>query len=219
MKRKTSASNKSIEKTSAPKIQTLLLDIGQVILTNGWDRYARKRAADKFKLEPQEFDDRHKIFFDKFETGKITLDDYLRYVIFYQERSFSKEEFLNFMYAQSKPVKDSMAYFLSIKNKYKLRVFSLNNEGRELNDYRIKHFHLEKLFDGFISSCFVHLRKPEPEIYLMGRDISNTAPESCLFIDDRAIHVRIAKELGFNAIQFTGLAKAKKQMAQLGLNL
>lgn len=219
MKKKTSARKTKAQQSPKPEIQTLLLDIGQVILTNGWDRYARKRAAVKFRLEPQEFDDRHKIFFDKFETGKITLDDYLRYVIFYEERSFSKEEFLNFMYAQSKPVKNSMAYFLSIKNKHKLRVFSLNNEGRELNDYRIKHFHLQKLFDGFISSCFVHLRKPDKEIYQIGRDISNTPPENCLFIDDRAIHIRIAKELGFNAFQFTSLSKAKKQMAQFGLTI
>jgi putative hydrolase of the HAD superfamily len=218
LKRKTSGKQRPAA-AHTPGIQTLLLDIGNVILSNGWDRYSRKKASDRFRLDPQEFDDRHKIFFDRFETGKISLDDYLHYVIFYEERDFGKEEFLNFMFAQSKPIKDSMAYFLSIKNKYKLRVFSLNNEGRELNEYRIKTFDLGKLFDGFISSCYVHLRKPDKDIYLIASEISFTAPESCLFIDDRAIHVRVAKEIGFNAIQFTSLAQAKKQMARFGLSI
>jgi putative hydrolase of the HAD superfamily len=44
-------------KKSAP-ITTLFLDIGGVLLPNGWDHHARKRAATIFKLELAEMKDR-----------------------------------------------------------------------------------------------------------------------------------------------------------------
>lgn len=216
MKKEISGNRKKIQLIHPP-IRTLLLDIGMVILTNGWDRYARKRAADTFGIDEEEFSDRHKIFFDAFEAGRMTLHEYLQYVVFYEDRDFTEPEFITFMLNQSKPIRNSMEYFIALKKKYNLKVFSLNNEGRELNEYRIKTFNLDQLFDGYISSCFVHLRKPDREYYTLGCDITNTPPEYCLFIDDRLIHVQIARTIGLSAIQFTGLSNAKKQIAQYGL--
>lgn len=216
MKQVISGKHKKIQLIHPP-IRTLLLDIGQVILTNGWDRYARKKAADTFGLEEDEFADRHKIFFETFESGRMTLHEYLQYVVFYEDRDFTEPEFISFMLKQSKPLKNSMEYFLGLKKKFNLKVFSLNNEGKEINEFRIKTFQLDKLFDGFISSCYVHMRKPDKEFFLLGCNITNTLPENCLFIDDRLIHIQIARTVGLNAIQFTGLAPTIKQIAQYGL--
>ncbi|MBS1928388.1 MAG: HAD-IA family hydrolase [Bacteroidetes bacterium] len=218
MKKKISGSSKKTPLIHPP-IRTLLLDIGMVILTNGWDRYSRKRAAQIFGINEEEFSDRHKFFFDSFEAGRMTLHEYLQFVVFYVEREFTETEFITFMLSQSKPIRGSMEYFMALKKRHNLKIISLNNEGRELNEYRIKTFHLDKLFDAYLSSCYVHLRKSDKEFFLMGCDISNTPPENCLFIDDRLIHVQIARTIGLNAVQFTGLSAAKKQIAQFGLEL
>ena len=197
-------------------IKTLFLDIGAVLISNGWDRYARQKAVKKFKLNPDELSDRHHIFFETYEAGKLTLQEYITNVIFYEKRSFTETDFINFMFQQSIPVKDSIEYFLAVKSKYKLNIVALSNEGRELNEYRIRTFKLDKLFNSFVSSCYVHLRKPDKEIFRMACDISFTEPQQALFIDDRIIHVQIAQSLGINAIQFKDLKKTRKLMETYG---
>ena len=199
-----------------PKIKTLFLDIGSVLISNGWDRYARQRAVELFQLEPNEFSDRHHIFFETYEAGKLTLAEYLDKVIFYEHRDFTAETFMNFMFQQSVAIEGSIEYFMAIKKKYGLNILALNNEGRELNEHRIKAFRLNELFNLFISSCYVHLRKPDKQIFRMACDVSFTDPEHALFIDDRIIHVQIAGSLGIHGIQFTGLESTKKQMEGFG---
>ncbi len=198
------------------QIKTLFLDIGSVLLTNGWDRYARQKAVKKFNLDPSELSDRHHIFFETYEAGKLSLKEYLDNVIFYIPRNFSEDDFIRFLFQQSKPVKGSIEYFMAIKKKYKINIFSLNNEGLEFNEYRIRTYKLDKLFTAFISSCYVHLRKPDKDIFRLACNISFTEPTHALFIDDRIIHVQTAQSLGINAIQFTNLSSVKKQMQAYG---
>ena len=198
------------------EIKTLFLDIGGVLLTNGWDRYARQKAVKKFKLDPDELSDRHSIFFETYEAGKLTLKEYVDNVIFYEPRKFSENDLMNFIFQQSKVLTGSIEYFMAIKKKYKINILALSNEGRELNEYRVKMFKLDKLFDLFISSCYVHLRKPDKDIFRMACDISFTEPRHALFIDDRIIHVQIAGSLGINAIQFKNLRATKKMMEAYG---
>lgn len=201
------------------QIKTLFLDIGEVLLSNGWDREARKKAIEKFGLDAGEVSDRHGIFFDTYESGKITLQEYVNDVVFYEPRNFSSEEFIDFIFRQSKAKKGVIEYFTSIKKKYKLLIVAVNNEGREINEYRIKQFRLDELFDSFISSCYVHLRKPDKDIFTLACDLSFTKPEEALFIDDRSIHVQTARSLNIHAIHFTGLPAAKKQMQQYGFTI
>ena len=84
-------------------ITTLFLDVGGVLLTNGWDHQARRRAAKNFQLNLTEMEDRHHLTFDTYEEGKLTLEEYLDRVVFYQKRAFSRDQFRRFMFAQSKP--------------------------------------------------------------------------------------------------------------------
>jgi putative hydrolase of the HAD superfamily len=202
-----------------PDIKTLFLDIGQVLLSNGWDRYSRQKAIDQFNLDKNEITDRHHIFFETYEMGKMSLAEYLQYVVFYEPRNFSVEEFTTFIYSQSTAYTDSIAYFMAIKKKYGLNIVSINNEGRELNEFRIKTFKLDELFNAFVSSCYVHLRKPDKEIFRMACAIAYTQPENALFIDDRSIHVQIAQSVGIHAIQFTDLCAVKKQMENYGFTV
>lgn len=182
---------------------TLFLDIGGVLLTNGWDHQMRERAAQKFNFDYKEMEARHALTFDTYEIGKITLDDYLDRVVFYVPRSFSKEEFKAFMFDQSKAYPDMIQLICNVKERYELKVVVVSNEGRELMENRIQRFHMREFVDCFICSCFIHLRKPDEEMYRLALDLVQVNPQEVIYIDDRPLLVEIGRKLGMQAILHT----------------
>ena len=201
------------------KITTLFLDIGGVLLTNGWDHNIRMHAAEKYDLDYNEMNERHHLTFDTYEEGKLSLDEYLNRVVFYQERSFSREEFKKFMYDQSKPYPDMIELIRGLKVQYNLRVAAVSNEGRELTSYRVQQFKLGTFMDFFVSSSFVHYRKPDEDIYRIALDISQAKPEQVVYIDDREMFVEIARGLGITGITHTSHDATRKSLEGLGITL
>ena len=199
------------------EITTLFLDVGGVLLTNGWDRNSRKNAAEIFHLDHDEMQERHHLTFDTYEEGKITLDEYLNRVIFYKERPFSREEFKEFMFSQSKPHHDMIELIRHLKDRYKLKVAVLSNEGRELTEHRIRKFKLNEFIDFYIGSCFVHFRKPDHDIFRIALDISQVPPHEVVYIEDREMFVIIARELGIRAVRHIDFASTRENLAALGL--
>jgi len=191
-------------------IRTLFLDIGGVLLTNGWDRTGREKAFEHFKLDAKEVEERHHLTFDTYEEGKLTLDEYLGRVVFNEPRSFSKEDFKAFMFDQSQLLGDSLEFFKEFKKEHGLKVIAVSNEGRELNEHRIKQFKLNELFNAYISSCYIHLRKPDTDVWRMACDISQTHPQHALYIDDRLMFVEVAKAYGIQSLHFKDLDSTKK---------
>ncbi len=204
--------------TTSP-ITTLFLDIGGVLLTNGWDHAARRRAADQFKLDYAEIEERHHLTFDTYEEGKLSLDAYLAQIVFYDPRDFTVDQFKTFMQAQSQPYGDMIALIKAIKQRYGLKVASVNNEGRELMSYRIENFGLKALFDFFVSSCYVHFRKPDADIFRVALDVAQTPADQVLYIEDRAYFVEVAQSLGMNAVVHKDYAATKATLAEYGLVL
>jgi putative hydrolase of the HAD superfamily len=200
-------------------ITTLFLDLGGVLLTNGWDRHARELAAQTFGLDRKEMDERHHLTFDTYEVGKLTLDQYLSRVVFYEKRSFTEQEFRDFMLAQSKEFPEMTDLIRTLKAQYKLKVAVVNNEGRELNEYRIRAFNLHSFVDFFISSCIVHVRKPDEDIYRIALDIAQIPPEQVAYLDDRLMFVQIADGLGIHGIHHTDYGSTCAKLAALGLKL
>jgi putative hydrolase of the HAD superfamily len=200
-------------------ITALFLDLGGVLLTNGWDRNSRELAAQTFGLDGKEMDERHRLTFDTYEAGKLTLDQYLSRVVFYQERSFTVQEFREFMFAQSKSFPEMIDLVRTLKARYKLKVAVVNNEGRELNQRRIQTFALASFVDFFISSCFVHVRKPDEEIYRIALDIAQVPPGEVAYLDDRLMFVQVAETLGIRGIHHTAYASTVAKLAALGLTL
>src|SRR6187402_2059386 len=96
-------------------ITTLFLDIGGVLLTNAWGRTSRALAAKKFNLDINEVNERHHLCFDTYEMGKLSMDDYLKQVIFYERRNFTPQEFKDFIHEQSLPYNESIAFFKELK--------------------------------------------------------------------------------------------------------
>ncbi len=190
-------------------IRLLFLDIGGVLLSDGWNHTARMQAIEKFSLEPIQFQKDHAVAFPLFENGKLTLEQYLNSVIFNVDRSFSKQEFSDFMFSKSTQLEGFLPWLVDWKRKNNIKIFSINNEGKEFNDYRIQKFKLHDCFDAFISSCEVGFSKPDPAIFKLALGIAQEAPENCLYFDDRAIHVAIAKQMGINAHVHEGFEQSK----------
>ncbi|MCL4321160.1 MAG: HAD-IA family hydrolase [Deltaproteobacteria bacterium] len=199
-------------------IKTVFLDIGSVLLTNGWDRKSRKLASVKFNLDYEDFEARHEDLFAIYEEGKISLDYYLDKTLFYKECSFTKKEFKAFMFDQSQPYPQMIDLFAGLKDRYKLKLVSINNEGLELSIYRIKKFSLDSLFDFFVTSCFVRIRKPDENIFKLALNLSYSKPEESIFIDDRSFNVETAANLGINAFRHTSYESTKEKLSRFGFS-
>jgi putative hydrolase of the HAD superfamily len=207
---------KAMKKATA--ITCVFLDIGGVLLTNGWDHPARKRAAANFKLELAEMEDRHHLTFDTYEEGKLTLEEYLGRVVFYQERPFTRAQFRRFMFAQSKPYPEMIELIAQLKVRHGLKIAVVSNEGRELNAYRIRKFKLDRFVDAFISSCFVHIRKPDADIFRLALDIAQVPAHQVVYIENTPMFVQIAEGLGIRSILHTGYKSTCTKLASFGLH-
>ena len=200
-----------------PEITTLFFDIGGVILTNGWDREARREAAQAFQLDWEDFQDRHDLSFPAFDAGQITLNQYLDRTLFYRPRSFTREEFTAFMFAQSKEYPETRAILSALARTGKYLIGAINNEPLELNQYRIEAFQLRQDFQVFFSSCYLNARKPEETIYRIALQVTQRAPEACVFIDDRALNLENPRRLGMNVVHHQNAPQLRKDLQSLGI--
>jgi putative hydrolase of the HAD superfamily len=205
--------------TNSTTITTLFLDIGGVLLTNGWDHNIRRKAAETFGLDYEEMNERHHLTFDTYEEGKLSLYDYLQRVIFYKQRPFSLEEFREYMFFQSQPYEDMIDLVCKLKERYGLKIAAVSNEGRELTVYRIQEYGLGSFIDFFISSSFVHFRKPDEDMYRIALDIAQVPPERVLYIEDRPMFVEVADTLGIQGIVHKGFESTKASLEGVGLSL
>jgi putative hydrolase of the HAD superfamily len=198
-------------------IRAIFWDVGGVLLTNAWDHTERKTALAHFGLDEEEFHSRHEMVVSSFERGKISLDHYLQSTVFYRNRSFSREEFRDYMYSLSKPMTEVLGFARGLAESGKYFMGTINNESRELNLFRIERFGLRDIFRLFVSSCFVGLRKPESGIYKLAIDVTQIDPHECCFIDDRALNLECAATLGMHAIEMENLEQLRGALGKLGV--
>jgi len=200
-------------------IAALFIDIGGVLLTDGWGHQFRERDAKVFDLDLAEINERHRLTFETYELGKLSLEEYLNLVVFYQERYFTREEFKIFMFEQSKPYPETIDLIRKLKEKYGLKIVVVNNEGRELNEYRIRNFQLDMLVDFFISSCYVNVRKPDADIFRIAMDIAQEPTQNIVYIENNPMFVQIAEGLGIKSILHTDYKSTCAKLALLGMEV
>ena len=180
-------------------ITTLFLDVGGVLLTNGWGHQSRALAAKAFELNIEDMEDRHHLTFDTYEVGKLTLEEYLTRTVFYEERPFTREQFREFMFAQSQPHPEMIELVRNVESRHRLKIAVVDNEARELNSHRIQRFKLDEFVDFFISSCFVHFRKPDADIFRLALDIARCQPSRSSILMTSRCSFRSRKVWGFAA--------------------
>jgi putative hydrolase of the HAD superfamily len=194
----------------ASYIKVIFLDIGGVLLSDGWEYEARQKAAKKFNLDYAEMDALHHVIFNVYEIGSITLNEYLDTVVFNHPRDFTREDFKAFMFAQTSELPGMLQWLKEWKKSCGLPIISINNEGKELNDFRIKKFELHQCFDAFISSCEVGMSKPDPGIFTLAMGIAQVSTAECIYFDDRLMLVQAAQKLGIRGFHHTSFSSTKK---------
>lgn len=202
-----------------PEVTALFWDLGGVVLTNGWDRPARRQAVEQFRLDWDDFEDRHELLLNGFETGTVSLSEYLQRTVFYRERAFTRDDFKKFMFECSQPLPESLEVLSEVVATGKYFVAALNNESAEMNEYRIDTFHLRKYFEAFFSSCYLGVRKPDDGIYRRALSIAHRKPAECIFIDDRGLNLECAKEMGMQVIHFRNANQLRQSLAEHGVTL
>lgn len=198
-------------------IRAIFSDVGGVLGTNGWDHDQRAAALEEFDLDPEEFRSRHELVVTAFETGRLTLEDYLQRTVFYRPRSFTLEAFRNFMFSQSKPYPETLALMEGVARSGRYLLATLNNESLELNLHRIRAFNLPSIFKLFLSSCFVGVKKPDAAIYRLALQLTQQEPAECVFIDDRALNLECAGRVGMQTIEFQTAGELELELRRLGI--
>ncbi|HUQ46678.1 MAG TPA: HAD-IA family hydrolase [Gemmatimonadaceae bacterium] len=200
-----------------PLITHVFFDIGGVLATNGWDRESRKAAVRKFGLDEDEFASRHEAMAGSLDEGAITLSEYVKFAVFHKPRTFSEKDFIDFMYAESKPFPESIEIARAVAEGCTYWVMTLNNECEELNEYRIRKFGLDAIFDAFLSSCWLRLRKPTAGFYMRALNIAQANPRTSVFIDDREQNIVPARDLGMHVIHYQSAAQLSTDLTNLGI--
>ena len=205
-------------------INQLFFDIGGVLASNGWDREQRAQAVARFGLDAEDFQYRHEETVGAFESGQISLDEYLDVAVFWRQRDFSRDEFKKFMLSLSTPSPESLDVVRRLRQNIRgrptrVRMATLNNESRELNEHRIRFFGLCELFDVFFSSCWLGVRKPTRQIYEHVLGMTQASPASSVFVDDREQNLAPARALGMRTILYTSADQLARSLRELGFDL
>ena len=197
--------------------QTLFWDIGGVLLTNGWDRDQRAKVVSRFGLDATDFAERHKLVISELELGRLSLNEYLDQTVFFQPRDFDRDEFWTAIHEQSQPDPEVLALARRLSSKY--RMYSLNNEGFDLNKYRIDTFGLRDFLLGFFTSCYLGVMKPNPAIYQLGVQLAHADAAQSIMIDDRMQNVEAARRTGMQAVQYVSAPQLQADLAALGVEV
>ena len=193
----------------------IFFDIGGVLGSNGWDHEQRERAIQKFDLNPEDFEWRHKEVVSDWEEGRITLDEYLDIALFHTPRGFSRAEFVEFMYSESVPDEATIEIARTLSRRARYTMMTLNNESEELNMHRIEKFGISQIFEAFLSSCWLGVRKPLRRCYHRALGIAHARPTASLFIDDRQQNLISASTLGMNVLHFTSAVQLRSDLERL----
>ena len=199
------------------KVSALFWDVGGVLLTNGWDQEGRSAAAARFHLDLEELERRHWRVADAFETGGLDLDRYLAETVFHEPRSFTPAEFVEFMHSRSRPYESALACARSFREGGRYVLTALNNESRELNEYRVATFHLREIFPFFLSSCYTGRRKPSPDAFRFALQVTQCAPDEALLLDDRRENVDAAAQLGLRTLWVQDPERVREELATAGI--
>lgn len=205
------------------RIRTAYWDIGGVLLTNGWDRYQRAKVFAELQLSEEDIviaEEQREEANWFWERGLIDEVEFFKRTVFFRPRNFTLQDVWRCVEAQQNVLHyESFDILKAMHANRQVRLATLNNESRELNDYRLKRFNLRRYFDFCICSGYVHEMKPAPGIYRSALEIGGDGPGEACFIDDKEENVAAANAAGFVGLHFTSPAALRDQLHSLGIEV
>ncbi len=186
------------------KFSAIVFDLGNVLIPFDYDIILNKLNKLKFGLGDR-FAKRYKTDYSvhrKFETWELSDDEFLNIMMEWTENALSKNEFCK-LYSNIFKVNNDVAALLpKLKKNYKLVLLSNTNSIHQ--KYGWEKYDFLQYFDKLILSHEIGAVKPDAKIYKAVEEFTKLPSAEHLFIDDVDEYVQGAKNMGWDAVQFTG---------------
>lgn len=193
--------------------QGLLIDWGGVLTSNlfaSFSAFCQSEGLQPDTIGRRFREDREcrQLLID-LETGQLEEEDFEPK--FATMLGVEPRELIDRMFAGSSPDLPMLAAVESIRaNGIRTGLIS-NSWGTRRYDRDV----LERLFDGVVLSGEVGIRKPAPEIYLMGAERIGLDPSVCVFVDDLPFNLPPAAELGMAIVHHTSAPETIAELRRL----
>jgi epoxide hydrolase-like predicted phosphatase len=200
------------------RYQLILLDLGGVVVDVESDRLVLQIA----QLLGQTFEDvqaavYHEELLLPFELGRIRAPAYYDGLKARLRLPWSYEEFVrawNGIFTENREV---TALLKRLRSRHRLVALSNTNE---LHLGHIKAtIPAAALFEDWVASCDVGLRKPDPRIYELALGRFGVEPSRAVYVDDRPELVEAGRAIGLAAIRFESSEQLERDLRALGLSL
>lgn len=200
-------------------INTIILDIGQVLAHFRWKEYLNECGYDRETIE--KVSKATVLSKEWSEEDRGVLNDEELIASFIANAPSVAKEIRKLKESPAGLVReyDYSADFVKKLKENGYKVYLLSNYGKTNFAYARSHFKFIPFVDGGVISYEVHHIKPEPEIYQTLINKYHFNPLEAVFLDDSLVNLEGAKSFGLHTIHFTEFDKALKELRDLGVNI
>jgi FMN phosphatase YigB (HAD superfamily) len=179
-------------------IEAIFLDLGGVVLELDWKR-TFTAVGMEFDAEIVERLGRADVF-HRFERGEASPEEYFAFLAQLTGSRLGHAELVSawngLIVGELKGIQKVFDTFLG-----RVPVCALSNTNITHMVEQFPKIPVLARFDRIFTSCELGFRKPDPQIYLAAAAALDIAPERAAFIDDLAVNVEGARQVGFQAFQ------------------
>ena len=198
--------------------ELVMFDLGGVALEVESDRLVHQVA----QLMGRTFEEVQRAIYDEelllpFELGRITPQAYFEGLKKRLRLSWTYAQFVrawNNIFNENRDVTQLMQ---RLRKRHKL--LALSNTNVLHLEYIKSSFPALAIFDHWVASCDVGLRKPDPKIYLLALERAGVRPAAAVYIDDRPELVEAGRGAGVTAIRFENGEQLAQELRAAGLNV
>lgn len=200
-------------------LKVIAFDCGGVILSNAWNDPIFKVVTARLGISKTEGDGVFYKHWPEIRVGQKSENVVFQDLLDNARRKISLSE-LKELYYDCVHKKDAFEVIEKLHRDYpELLLYTLNDEGKEWMDLRIRKFELRKYFQDFITSGYLGFGKPDRRIYEVLLERAKVKAKECLFIDDSESLLIPARELGFQAILFKEKQQLERELRGYSIKL
>lgn len=197
------------------RIETIIFDLGRVIID--FDHHLATQRLSKIS----DFDEAR--LFDliftsdlerSLDRGEISPEEFHKKIG--QEVKIDFEEFKAIWNEIFFPPEEEMVTLLgNLKGRY--RLYLLSNTNLLHFEYVRDKYEILGIFEEYILSYQLGVRKPDEKIFLEALRRSGSPPQRCIYIDDIKEFVQAATKIGMKGIHFEDVKKLRRKLQEYGM--
>ncbi len=199
------------------KIDTVVFDIGNVLVNFAWEEFLQKKGYDREMIDRMAKASVLSKDWVEFDIGNLTTQEITQR---FADNDPEIGDELKKAFADLTGIltrrEESIPWIKAIKAAgYQVLVLS-NFSDQALSSCRQDMDFLD-VVDGGILSYKEHVVKPDPAIYKLLMDRYGLVPEKTVFIDDTPVNVEAARNLGWKCIDYKNYEQVVEELHALGV--